>query len=89
MPDQFDQLKGFSCHTPDIGFGVVAVSRGAEWLEYHTTFDRDSKGTDHRISLTIPELKTLGRSCAQIQKIKPRPIEVPSNEIEDRKRLKQ
>jgi N-acetylneuraminate synthase len=89
MPDKFDDLtSGFSCHYPDTAFGVVAASRGAKWLEYHTTFDRESKGTDHCISLTIPEIKQLGKSVSLLHKIKPRPDSIPENEIFDAQRLK-
>jgi sialic acid synthase len=89
MPDQFSgNYIGYSCHYPDTAFGVVAVSRGAKWLEYHTTFDRESKGTDHPISLTIPEFKQLGRSTSVLYKIQPRPDELPFNEMNDAVRLK-
>lgn len=89
MPKEFvGNYNGFSCHYPDTAFGTVAVSRGAKWLEYHATFDRESKGTDHAISLTIAEFKQLGKSCNVLHKITERPDAVPENELKDYARLK-
>lgn len=88
MPERFCEIdSGFSCHYPDPAFGIVAVSRGAKWIEYHTTFDRESKGTDHGISLLIPEMKSLGKSASVLYKIQARPDGIPENEIYDRQRL--
>ena len=88
MSNKYTTIKGYSCHYPDPAFGIVAASRGAEWIEYHTTFDRESKGTDHKISLTTHEMKSLGRSIALLSKIQARPEDVPINERADRERLK-
>jgi sialic acid synthase len=88
MQDRFDEIKGFSCHNPSQAFGIIAASRGAEWIEYHCTFDRESKGTDHKVSLTVNEMKDMARSISRIALIQPRPDDVPYNEQSDRARLR-
>ena len=47
--------KGFSCHVPDPTLGIAAVAMGAKYIEYHTTLDREMKGTDQPVSLELDE----------------------------------
>jgi N-acetylneuraminate synthase len=87
MPQKFE-IPGFSCHNPSPAFGVIAASRGASWIEYHVTFDRESKGTDHKISLTTHEIKAMAKDISQVSLIQARPDDVPVGEQADRARLR-
>jgi sialic acid synthase len=74
IPNKFEgKMKGFSCHYPDIAFGIYAASKGAEYIEYHVTLSRESKGGDHKISLYPDEIKRMGKSIALLSKIRQRP----------------
>ena len=55
LSDRYGVPIGFSDHTMDQSFGVLAASAGAVLLEKHFTLDAGSEGPDHFFSLE-PEL---------------------------------
>lgn len=59
---------GYSDHTPEIGTGAQAVTRGAAVLEKHFTDDTARLGPDHAASLDHEGL------CAYVQAAKAQPI---------------
>lgn len=52
LADRFNVPVGFSDHTADPTFSLLAVSAGAVILEKHLTLDRSALGPDHFFSLT-------------------------------------
>lgn len=50
---------GYSDHTTGILAPVAAVARGAKVIEKHVTLDKSFEGTDHILSATPLELKTM------------------------------
>lgn len=50
---------GYSGHEPDFLASIVAKALGAEVIERHITLDKNMKGSDHRASLNMEELKEL------------------------------
>ena len=50
---------GFSDHTIGIQAPVIAVALGAEVIEKHFTLDKSLPGTDHILSVTPEELRTM------------------------------
>jgi N,N'-diacetyllegionaminate synthase len=51
LADRFGLPVGYSDHTMEITTGAMAVAAGACVLEKHFTFNRDSDGPDHFLSL--------------------------------------
>lgn len=54
-----ERMRGFSCHVPDIFYGMAAIMNGARFIEYHCTIDRSFPGSDQKISLLPSEYKDL------------------------------
>jgi len=52
-------FKGYSSHVPLIDDALAAVALGAMYVEKHLTLDRNSKGTDHKVSLLPHEFKEM------------------------------
>ncbi|OGF28147.1 hypothetical protein A2477_03730 [Candidatus Falkowbacteria bacterium RIFOXYC2_FULL_47_12] len=51
---------GFSDHSIGIESSIAAVGKGACIIERHFSFSRDLWGSDHKVSMTPPELKQMG-----------------------------
>lgn len=63
LKKQFPEAKiGFSDHSLGIDGSLMAVTLGAEVIEKHFTFDRNSWGPDHKVSLLPEEMKKLTRT---------------------------
>jgi N-acetylneuraminate synthase len=50
---------GLSDHSAKLSPNIAAIARGAEMIEVHVTFSRDSFGPDAKASLTLEEMKVL------------------------------
>lgn len=50
---------GFSCHSINLLFAKAAILSGCKFIEYHITFDRYAKGSDHKISLLPHEYREI------------------------------
>lgn len=63
------QYYGISDHTYGIETSLVALSRGAKFVEKHFTLSKTMEGSDHKCSITPDELRDLSRIGKQIKKI--------------------
>lgn len=82
--------NGLSIHRPDPSYGIIGTVKGYEWIEYHVTADRKAKGTDHKISLEIPEWNAMVKTCRGImaaQTVNKMPSQVSENEMFYRRKL--
>ncbi len=60
IPERFDEWTGYSSHTPGIEDALVAVSRGATYIEKHITLDKtESSIKDNHFALSIEEMATM------------------------------
>lgn len=66
---QFHTPIGFSGHHLGIEPDLYAYAMGAKFIERHYTFDKEAKGTDHKLSLTADEFKELSRRLAELDVI--------------------
>jgi N,N'-diacetyllegionaminate synthase len=73
LPDRFsaNEYYGFSDHSHGIAASLVAIARGAKFIEKHFTLDKTivSVHNDHILSITPPELSQLvklGRSMGSL-----------------------
>ena len=57
---------GYSDHSAEIAPCIAATALGAEILEFHAVFDRNSSGPDASSSLEIDEIKELVKSVRKI-----------------------
>lgn len=55
----FDLPVGLSDHTPDSRAAVMAIAKGATWIEKHFTLDKTQEGFDHAYALEPVELASL------------------------------
>lgn len=67
MPEKFIATEGIRVSSPDTGFGIVAASRGAQWIDYDVTFSRESEGETHTNALLPHELKVMARSARNVE----------------------
>lgn len=59
LRNRYNLPTGFSDHSIGIDSALAAVALGATVIEKHFTFDRALWGSDHKVALTPPELKSL------------------------------
>lgn len=59
LRERYNVPVGFSDHSLGIDSALAAVALGAQSIEKHFSFDRTLWGSDHKVSLTPPELKEL------------------------------
>ena len=59
---------GFSGHHTSIIPDVAAIALGVKYIERHFTLNKSWKGTDHRASLEIDELRNLMRNIVEVEK---------------------
>lgn len=90
-PEQFglnviEELKkkhnvtvGFSDHSSTIETCIAAVSLGAEILEFHVVFDKESTGPDAKSSLTMDETTQLVKAVQNIEIALQNPINKKNN----------
>jgi N-acetylneuraminate synthase len=85
-------MKGFSCHYPEILFGMAAIMNGASFIEYHCTMDRKWRGSDQKISLIPKEYAALvdwyEKNKEKLGRMRfKNPLEIPKCELSARKKL--
>ena len=71
------QGVGYSGHEPGVLPSVVAVERGAEWVERHFTLDRTMYGADQAASLEPAGLERLVRDVRQLEALGGDPVISP------------
>lgn len=74
LKDRFMVAVGYSDHSAKIETCIAATALGAEILEVHAVFNRNSFGPDATSSLTIDEIKQLVNSVRNIKKAVSNPI---------------
>lgn len=77
--ERYEVPIGFSDHSSSIEASFAAVVLGAEILEFHVVFDKDSNGPDAKSSLTIEETSKLVKSVRKIELAIKHPIDKNSN----------
>lgn len=58
---------GYSSHDIDLNCIYYAIVLGATYLERHYTFDKKAKGTDHKLSSDLKEMKKIIKSIEDIE----------------------
>jgi len=58
---------GFSNHSPGLTFISMAVTLGAEMIEYHVTLDRSMYGSDQASSIEIPGMLRIAKEVSDIE----------------------
>ena len=64
--DSYD-VSGFSDHTTGPLCAIMAVARGAKFIEKHFTMDRNAEGPDHHMSVEPWELQAYVHSIRQTE----------------------
>lgn len=59
IPRRFNVSSGLSDHTRNLSSSIVAISRGAQFIEKHVVFSREMFGPDVSSSIDFRELKWL------------------------------
>lgn len=70
---------GYSDHSAKIETCIAATALGAEVLEFHAVFDRNSSGPDASSSLEINEIKQLVNAVRNIEKALHNPVDKGDN----------
>lgn len=87
LKQKYNVPIGFSDHSSSIEACIAAVTLGAEIIEFHAVFDKNSKGPDATSSLIIDEIKQLVTAIRAIEIAKNNPID--KNNISQFSSLKQ
>lgn len=70
---------GYSDHSAEISACIAATALGAEILEFHAVFDRNSPGPDASSSLEIAEIKQLVQSVRKLETAFSTPVDKADN----------
>lgn len=73
--ERYNCKAGLSDHSGKIFAGLAAAALGADAIEVHLTFSRDSFGPDVPVSLTIDELAQLTRGVKEISLMSNNPVD--------------
>ena len=65
-----EKYYGYSSHTHGIGDALIAISRGAEYIEKHCTLDRELVTRDASFAITFEELGELVRLGREIERLR-------------------
>lgn len=79
LKERYHVPVGFSDHSSGIEACLAAVMLGAEIIECHVVFDKNSLGPDATSSLTMPEITQLVQSVRNIEKALQHPIDKTDN----------
>lgn len=79
LKERYQVPIGFSDHSAEISTGIAAVALGAELLEFHVVFDKNSNGPDVTSSLTMKEVKELVKGVKLISKSLKNPVDKSDN----------
>jgi sialic acid synthase SpsE len=63
------EYEGISDHTHGIEMSLLAVARGASFVEKHFTLSKSMEGSDHKCSITPKELKDLSMFGKDLHKV--------------------
>ena len=63
------EYYGISDHTHGIEMSLLAIARGASFVERHFTLSKTMEGSDHKCSITPEELKQLCLIGKNLQKV--------------------
>lgn len=77
--EKYNVPVGFSDHSSSIGACISAVTLGAQILEFHVVFDKESKGPDAKSSLTMDETSQLVKAVEKIDIALQNPINKDDN----------
>lgn len=88
LKERYGVPVGFSDHSAKKETCIAATALGAEILEFHAVFSRESFGPDASSSLEIKEIKDLIKSIRNIERAKANPIDKSnSKEFSDLKKI--
>jgi sialic acid synthase SpsE len=73
-------FNGYSSHEIEGRAIKYAVICGADWIERHYTFDKQSKGSDHKISSDFAEIKRIQSEIEEAEEIRGSSVRIVSNE---------
>ena len=60
MPEKFDEYYGYSSHMHGIADALVAVARGAKYIEKHVTLDKTEESIkDNHFALSFREFRAM------------------------------
>jgi len=79
LKNRYDVIIGFSDHSSTIETCIAAVTLGAEILEFHVVFDKNSFGPDAKSSLTMEETTQLIDAVKNIEIALQNPINKNDN----------
>ena len=70
MPEKFDEYYGYSSHMHGIADALIAVSRGAKYIEKHVTLSKTERTIkDNAFSLSLDEfaqMVSIGTEMARL-----------------------
>ncbi|HET7360444.1 MAG TPA: N-acetylneuraminate synthase family protein, partial [Salinimicrobium sp.] len=76
---RYDAKIGFSDHSAKIETCIAAAALGAEILEFHAVFSRNSFGPDASSSLEIREIEQLVTAVKNIERARENPVDKSDN----------
>ena len=79
LKERYGGNVGYSDHSARIETCIAAVALGAEILEFHAVFDRNSFGPDASSSLEIEEIKQLVQAVRNIETARNHPVDKSDN----------
>jgi len=79
LKERYKVTVGFSDHSSTIETCIAAVTLGAEILEFHVVFDKESTGPDAKSSLTMDETTQLVKAVQNIEVALQNPVDKKNN----------
>lgn len=79
LKDRYGVPIGYSDHSSKIATGIAAIALGAEILEFHAVFSRNSLGPDATSSLEMGEISELVKSVRDIASALELPVDKNDN----------
>ena len=87
IKERYNCKVGFSDHSAQPETMIAAVAMGAEILEFHAVFDKDSFGPDAKASLTMDEISFVTKAVKRISTAMDSPVD--KNDLTEYEGLKQ
>jgi N-acetylneuraminate synthase len=79
LKERYGVPVGYSDHSAKIGTGIAAAALGAEILEFHAVFSRNSLGPDASSSLEMEEITQLVKAVKKIENALEHPVDKSDN----------
>jgi N-acetylneuraminate synthase len=79
LKNRYKVSIGYSDHSSTIEACIAAVALGAEIIEFHAVFDKESKGPDAKSSLTMDEISQLVKAVRNIEIAIQNPVDKTDN----------